>query len=145
MNENGITLKSEGTGVFQGEFRISDQQVEKWIRDGNHASPEEQDEERMIKIRSCSKREDHHTTAAAAAKKNFFFPPSYGIVQLIEPYGVSVISDIDDTIKDTRVLSGARTVLSNTFFNPTRAIPGMADAYLQWVCVDHAANRVCQC
>lgn len=145
LNENGITLKSEGTGVFQGEFRISDQQVEKWIRDGNHASPEEQDEERMIKIRSCSKREDHHTTAAAAAKKNFFFPPSYGIVQLIEPYGVSVISDIDDTIKDTRVLSGARTVLSNTFFNPTRAIPGMADAYLQWVCVDHAANRVCQC
>ncbi|CAO3643503.1 unnamed protein product [Mucor fragilis] len=74
LNENGITLKSEGTGVFQGEFRISDQQVEKWIRDGNHASPEEQDEERMIKIRSCSKREDHHTTAAAAAKKNFFFP-----------------------------------------------------------------------
>ncbi|KAF1803252.1 hypothetical protein FB192DRAFT_1277981 [Mucor lusitanicus] len=127
VHDNGTTLKSEGTGVFQGEFCISDQQVEQWIRDSNQASPQEQDEERMIKIRSCSKKE-HHTTA----KKDFFFPPSYGIVQLIEPYGVSVISDIDDTIKDTRVLSGARTVLSNTFFNPTRAIPGMADAYLQW-------------
>ncbi|EPB87461.1 hypothetical protein HMPREF1544_05771 [Mucor circinelloides 1006PhL] len=125
LNENGTTLKSEGTGVFEGEFCIADQQVKKWIRDNKNELPQEQDEERMIKIRSCSKR-DHHT------KKDFFFPPSYGIVQLIEPYGVSVISDIDDTIKDTRVLSGARTVLSNTFFNPTRAIPGMADAYLQW-------------
>ncbi|KAK4510369.1 uncharacterized protein ATC70_004799 [Mucor velutinosus] len=128
LSENGTILKSAGAGVFQGEFCISGQQVEKWIRDSNHASSEEQDEERMIKIRSCSKRDGHHTTT----KKDFFFPPSYGIVQLIEPYGVSVISDIDDTIKDTRILSGARTVLSNTFFNPTRAIPGMADAYLQW-------------
>ncbi|KAL9552655.1 hypothetical protein MBANPS3_003660 [Mucor bainieri] len=127
LSENSTTLKSEGTGVFQGEFRISDQQVAQWLRGSSHASPEEQDEERMIKIRSCSKQEQPQHS-----KKNFFFPPSYGIVQLIEPYGVSVISDIDDTIKDTRVLSGARTVLSNTFFNPTRAIPGMADAYLQW-------------
>lgn len=131
LHDNGTTLKSEGTGVFQGELRISDQQVAQWIRESSHASPQEQDEERMIKIRSCCKKE-HSTITAATTKKDYFFPPSHGIVQLIEPYGVSVISDIDDTIKDTRVLSGARTVLSNTFFNPTRAIPGMADAYLQW-------------
>lgn len=126
--ENGITLKSEGTGVFEGEFHIPDQQVYKWIRNSSSNELEEEAaaEERMIKIKSQSKRDLN-------IKNDSYFPPSYGIVQLVEPYGVSIISDIDDTIKDTRVLSGARTVLSNTFFNPTRAIPGMADAYLQWV------------
>ncbi|CEP19894.1 hypothetical protein [Parasitella parasitica] len=119
--ENGITLESEGTGVFEGEFRLPEKQVDAWT----HTSNDTAEDERMIKIRSQSKSD-------FSAKKGFCFPPSYGIVQLIEPYGVSVISDIDDTIKDTRVLSGARTVLSNTFFNPTRAVPGMADAYLQW-------------
>ncbi|KAI8638798.1 hypothetical protein BD408DRAFT_11320 [Parasitella parasitica] len=121
MNENGVTLESKGTGIFEGEFRVSEQQVGAWTHSNNDTVVEE----RMIKIRSQS-------NSDLSTKKGFCFPPKYGIVQLIEPYGVSVISDIDDTIKDTRVLSGARTVLSNTFFNPTRAVPGMADAYLHW-------------
>ncbi|KAI8356078.1 hypothetical protein EDC96DRAFT_515705 [Choanephora cucurbitarum] len=55
-----------------------------------------------------------------------------GWISLIEPDGVSVISDIDDTIKQTHVTSGARTVLNNTFFYPSQPVPGMAAHYRQW-------------
>ncbi|GAA5814680.1 hypothetical protein MFLAVUS_008179 [Mucor flavus] len=107
----GVTLISESTGVFSGELHISHNQVLKW------------NSERVIKIKSLD-----------LSKKQTMsnFPTSYGLVNLIEPTGVSIISDIDDTIKCTKVLAGARTVLTNTFFNPTRAVSGMADTYSQW-------------
>jgi phosphatidate phosphatase APP1 len=48
-----------------------------------------------------------------------------GRVRLIEPdpNGVSLISDIDDTIKITEVPAGQATVLKNTFCLPFRAVP----------------------
>jgi len=52
-----------------------------------------------------------------------------GRMQLIPPTGLSVISDIDDTIKETGVPSGAMTVVRNTFFREFEAIAGMAAAY----------------
>jgi len=41
-----------------------------------------------------------------------------GRVRLISPTGVSVISDIDDTIKVTEIPAGPRVVVANTFFKP---------------------------
>ena len=52
-----------------------------------------------------------------------------GKVQLIQPDGVSIISDIDDTIKITEVYQGKKTMLINTFNRPMQAAPGMADLY----------------
>jgi len=52
-----------------------------------------------------------------------------GKVQLIQPNGVSIISDIDDTIKITEVYQGKKTMLINTFNRPMQAAPGMADFY----------------
>lgn len=52
-----------------------------------------------------------------------------GRIQLIPADGLSVISDIDDTIKVTGVPDGAETVVRNTFFRDFVAAPGMADAY----------------
>ncbi len=57
--------------------------------------------------------------------------PALGTVQLIPPEGVSVVSDIDDTIKISQVLDG-RELLKNTFLRPFPAVPGMADAYTEW-------------
>lgn len=54
-----------------------------------------------------------------------------GRVRLVEPEGISIISDIDDTIKDTRIPLGKDTVLSKTFCEPFAAIPGMAEMYKQ--------------
>jgi len=54
-----------------------------------------------------------------------------GRVRLIETEGISIISDIDDTIKVTDVHC-RRTLLENTFLREFRAIEGMADLYRQW-------------
>ena len=55
-----------------------------------------------------------------------------GPVQLIDPQGVSIISDIDDTIKLTNVLD-RREMTRNTFARPFIAVPGMAEVYARWL------------
>jgi len=52
-----------------------------------------------------------------------------GRVRLIEPQGLSVISDIDDTIKVTNIPAGREVVMENTFYRPFVAAPGMAERY----------------
>ena len=54
-----------------------------------------------------------------------------GSIQLIGPRGVSVVSDIDDTIKISNVLD-KRELIANTFAREFRAAPGMADLYRAW-------------
>lgn len=52
-----------------------------------------------------------------------------GRIRLIEPDGVSLISDIDDTIKVTDIPSGTDTVLRNTFCRDFISLPEMAKSY----------------
>jgi phosphatidate phosphatase APP1 len=54
-----------------------------------------------------------------------------GRVRLIEPNGISLISDIDDTIKVTEVPAGKDTVFRNTFCLDFKSVmvPDMAAAY----------------
>jgi len=54
-----------------------------------------------------------------------------GRVQLIGPSGWSVISDIDDTIKETQV-GDREAMLANTLLRDFRPVPGMAELYGQW-------------
>lgn len=54
-----------------------------------------------------------------------------GSLRLLAPDGVSVISDIDDTVKDTNVLDHSE-LLANTFLRPHRAIAGMPELYRAW-------------
>ena len=42
--------------------------------------------------------------------------------------GISIISDIDDTVRDTNVLN-RHEMLMNTFVRPLKAVPGMASLY----------------
>jgi hypothetical protein len=55
-----------------------------------------------------------------------------GQVQLIEPEGLSVISDIDDTIKVSNVLD-KKELARNTFLRLYSPVPGMSDLYQEWV------------
>jgi len=50
---------------------------------------------------------------------------------LAPPAGLSVISDIDDTVKITQV-SDLEEVIENTFLKPYRPVPGMAKLYQRW-------------
>jgi phosphatidate phosphatase APP1 len=54
-----------------------------------------------------------------------------GQAYLVEPTGLSVISDIDDTLKHSYVAC-RRTLLTNTFLRPFETIPGMATLFRQW-------------
>ena len=54
-----------------------------------------------------------------------------GEVLLVEPTGLSIISDIDDTVKISDV-SDRRSLLENTFLLDFRAVPGMAPLYREW-------------
>ncbi|UCH93221.1 MAG: hypothetical protein JSV88_23465 [Candidatus Aminicenantes bacterium] len=63
---------------------------------------------------------DSITYQALGVKGNRQFE---GIGYLLEPGGVSVVSDIDDTIKDSQVLDKKKTV-EKTFLEEFEAIPG---------------------
>ncbi len=54
-----------------------------------------------------------------------------GEVELIPPTGVSVVSDIDDTIKVSNV-QDRRELLANTFTREFRSVEGMRDLYQNW-------------
>jgi phosphatidate phosphatase APP1 len=54
-----------------------------------------------------------------------------GVGYLLEPQGVSVVSDIDDTIKDSQVLD-KKKMLEKTFLEEFEAIHGMSGAYNSW-------------
>ena len=54
-----------------------------------------------------------------------------GRTQLIGRCGLSVISDIDDTIKHTQI-GDRKAMLANTFTREFKAVPGMAEIYGRW-------------
>ncbi len=57
--------------------------------------------------------------------------PVGGSVQLIDREGVSVISDIDDTVKVTNV-ADRRELLANTLLREFTPVPDMVTAYRDW-------------
>lgn len=54
-----------------------------------------------------------------------------GRVRLLPSRGVSVISDIDDTIKHSQVYD-KKLLLANTFLHPWQVVPDMAALYQRW-------------
>jgi phosphatidate phosphatase APP1 len=54
-----------------------------------------------------------------------------GRLELLSATGLSVVSDIDDTIK-VSVVTNKQELLKNTFTRPFRAVPGMAALYRGW-------------
>ena len=102
---DGSFPKSEGNGLIEGFITLSEAKAQKLLlRQGlsNH----------WLTYHAVSK--EHH---------------GRGRIQLIAPEGRSVISDIDDTIKITEVLAGAKIVIRNTFFRHFATVPGMAKLY----------------
>lgn len=57
--------------------------------------------------------------------------PTSGSIYIVRPQGISVISDIDDTIKMTEATC-KKSMLANTFLRPFEVIEGMSQLYQQW-------------
>src|SRR5438067_7252361 len=74
-------------------------------------------------------------TAAVGAEQylqvNILGAKATGQAYLIPPTGLSIISDIDDTLKHSHV-GCKRTLLANTFLKPFETIPGMARIFRDW-------------
>jgi len=64
-----------------------------------------------------------------------------GVAFLLENSGVSVISDIDDTVKISEVRD-KQELLRNTFMREFQPVPGMADAYRRWAAAGAAFHYV---
>ena len=64
--------------------------------------------------------------------------PCCGRVMLLAPTGLSVISDIDDTLKVTEVAQ-RRAMLRNTLLRDIASVPDMAALYRYWQTAHHAA------
>ncbi len=54
-----------------------------------------------------------------------------GQIALIPPGGIGVISDIDDTIKQSNVLDHKK-LIANTFIHPFKPVDGMSAVYRNW-------------
>ena len=55
-----------------------------------------------------------------------------GRVYIVPKSGLSIISDIDDTIKISEV-TDKKALLKNTFLRPFRAVPGTPEVYREWL------------
>lgn len=78
-------------------------------------------------------------SGSLVADMNLLFPtadvgsptPTTGQIHVVSPTGISVISDIDDTIKMTEATCRSE-MLANTFLRPFEVVEGMAPLYQNW-------------
>ncbi|KAG0258352.1 hypothetical protein BG011_003344 [Mortierella polycephala] len=117
-----IRVDSQPGGHFNGTLQISHEVVQAFRRQNKQAGILRHDSEkdgdpRFLKLHA------HHPEMREHC---------HGTVNLIDPKGVSIISDIDDTIKETNVTAGARTILENTFLRDMQAVHGMPGVYKSW-------------
>ena len=108
FSDDGTPLRTNLNGIKNGTIRLGRERAEQLLAQQNSMDG-------WLTIRAVS--DEHEGT---------------GRIQLVPPYGLSVISDIDDTVKITEMPAGTQIVLRNTFFKPYQAAPGMADLYQLW-------------
>ncbi|RIA94375.1 hypothetical protein C1645_567137 [Glomus cerebriforme] len=110
---------TENTGHFYGTIEIPVEIVDEWVAKAQKEGYKDENHTRLLKLKALPE-------GRKCAR------PSYGSVSLIEVEGISVISDIDDTIKLTNIVGGPRAALSNTFLYDLCEVPGMAKVYMDW-------------
>ena len=96
---------SEANGHFHGEIPLTTNEVAKVARDGS------------VEFTAVLPGDDRRTFS--------------GRVHLVDSEGLSVISDIDDTVKVTGV-TNRKTMIDRTFLRDFEAAPGMAALYRSW-------------
>ena len=108
QSSHGSFPKTDENGLIEGTIKIPITQAQELLR-------QQGSQNGWLTYRATSN--DHTGT---------------GRVRLIEPLGLSVISDIDDTVKVTELPAGSRIVVRNTFFCKFVSAPEMSATYKQW-------------
>jgi phosphatidate phosphatase APP1 len=104
-----VVGRSEPNGHFSGEIRLAAADAQDLLREATATAG-------WLPFEALTRPGDKRR-----------FP---GRVQLIGPTGLSVVSDVDDTIKISQVRD-RKALLANTFLRPFRPVPGMPAAYRQ--------------
>jgi len=108
LSSEGYMAQTDLNGVVEGYISLSKERAEELLKAQNSNGG-------WLKLRAAS--EEHTGT---------------GYIQLIPSEGLSVISDIDDTIKISGLPVGRSFVIRKTFFEEFKAAPGMAQRYQNW-------------
>ncbi|CAF0818160.1 unnamed protein product [Rotaria sordida] len=115
INDKIFPFRTDRYGQFNEEIEITNDEIQK--------------------LKQQQQRNDFITYDAIGDNQD----TAKGIMQLIEPRkGISIISDVDDTIKISEVLDKVR-LIANTFIFPFKPVPGMAELYQKW----HINNNNC--
>jgi hypothetical protein len=115
-----LQRRTKRNGRFRGSIRLSRAEVKQLRHSGDLSNG-------LLKLDVLS--QDGEPT-------NFFVQ-----AHLLDHQGVSVITDIDDTIKVTDVHC-RRSLLTNTFLREFETIDGMSDVYQQWAAEGAAFHYV---
>ncbi|KAG0296748.1 hypothetical protein BGZ96_008608 [Linnemannia gamsii] len=121
-----VQISSRPGGHFDGTLRVSHEDVQA------HRKQSSLNELSRSKTVTGKSDESHPRFLKLHAYHPDMKEHCHGIVNLIDPEGISIISDIDDTIKETNIVAGARIILRNTFLEEMAVVPGMADVYKNW-------------
>lgn len=108
LKENEDPLKTNLNGFTVGEIRLSKERAKELLNGQNSKNG-------WLSFHAVS---DEHT--------------GFGRIRLVPKKGLSVISDIDDTVKITQLPAGDRVVIRNTFFKEYKPAPQMAELYRKW-------------
>lgn len=103
--EDGSFPKSDLNGIIKGYIKLS--------------------HERAISLKEAQSAQEGWLTIRAVSAEH----SGLGRIRLIEPKGLSVISDIDDTVKVTEIPAGGKIVVRNTFLGDFTVSPEMIDSY----------------
>lgn len=103
-DENGRT-RTDRNGLIEGSIVLTSDKMTRLLQAQNSSDG-------WLTVRAIS--DDHH---------------GIGKIKRISRVGLSVISDVDDTIKITEIPLGEEAVLKNTFFREFLAAPCMAALY----------------
>lgn len=109
-----LRKRTRRNGSFYTSLKVSEALVESILR--NNAGKSGQLPVRLIR-----------NSAAGAEHARF----DEGTIHVVRPEGLSIVSDIDDTIKNTEATC-RQEMLTNTFLRPFKAVEGMAGVYAQW-------------
>lgn len=107
-DSDGNSIRSNLNGIVEGEIKLSPERASFLLEKQNSAN--------------------NWLTFSAISEEY----TGQGKIRLVNPEGISIISDIDDTIKITEMPAGSEVVIRNALFKEYRAAQEMSEIFGQW-------------
>ncbi|KAJ3097598.1 hypothetical protein HDU97_004726 [Phlyctochytrium planicorne] len=106
-------ISTEGSGLFAATLELNQDVVEAW-RDAADPAVFNHHKLEIIAYKSAGSHSGQY---------------AFSTIDLIDEEGISLISDLDDTIKESDVHMGKRAAIKSAFFGDGIPVAGMSEAY----------------